>query len=68
MAQWVKDLASSLQCHGFDPWHRELPHAAVAAKNKKKNFLKKKKTKKEEFPLWLIENESDYLKKKKISC
>lgn len=45
MAQWVKDLASSLQCHGFDPWHRELPHAAVAAKNKKKNFLKKKNKK-----------------------
>ena len=41
MAQWVKDLALSLQWlglllwHKFDPWPRELPHALGSAKKKK---------------------------------
>ena len=42
MAQWVKDLASSLLWlwlqlwHGFSPWPEELSHPTGAAK---KNFF-----------------------------
>ena len=41
MAQWVKDLALSLQqlrsllWHGFDSWPRALPHATARPKRKK---------------------------------
>ena len=32
VAQWVKGLALSLLWHGFNPWTRELLHAAGLAK------------------------------------
>ena len=36
MAQWVKDMLSSLLWPGFDPWPGELLHATAVDKKKKK--------------------------------
>ena len=64
MAQWVKDLALSLQWLGSLLWRRELPHATGVAKKEKERKKKEKKNN------WLADptfKRKDYDLKKKHS-